>query len=106
MKRPRLKKWAKWACTLAAVVCVGLAALSGFYTFGARTGSMDGSSYWRVNLCQGGLSVVCAHALQAPGFKPGLQWDWAPAPGWYWGFEKPLRDKGWIGGVWIDRKLL
>src|SRR4051812_35338275 len=101
MKRPRLKKWAKWACTLAAVVCVGLAALSGFYSFGARATSADGLRCWGVGLQQGCLYVTAAQWLGPYGYKPRLQWDWAPSMGWQWGFEKSLRENGWIAGVSI-----
>jgi hypothetical protein len=55
MKRPRLRKWAKWACTLAAVLAVGLAVSTRFYSLSLEVPVNGGSDSLFVSACTGRL---------------------------------------------------
>src|SRR4051812_32383753 len=85
MKRRRLRKWAKWACTLAAVVTLGVAALSRFYwcTWSRMCHSGEDLRY-----------VVAGRGLLWAGAIDGLRgligtsnpgWSFQRSSGWSWG---------------------
>src|SRR4051812_21836691 len=77
MKRPR-RKWAKWACTLAAVVCVGLAVFSGLHKWQRISLANDGETVWLVELDAGLLRVqgIDNGSLFSVSKATISGWDW------------------------------
>jgi hypothetical protein len=75
MKRPRVRKWAKWACTVAAVVAVTVASLSAFLS------------------CTRVVSRSKPRLFRSIALKGGLLWV-SESDGWGW--EVPTTDSGWI----------
>src|SRR4051812_35416081 len=104
MKRPRLKRWGKWACTLAAVLMVGLAVFSRFWGITYAAVFTDGDVL-----------------LNAEGKAGGIIWYWQSGGieqesagqsrllltqprAWLWGFHDEMVDAqiadGWHAGLW------
>jgi hypothetical protein len=100
MRRGRFGTWAKWACTLAAVVAVGVAVASGVRSCGVHFGSMSGR--WGCSVqAERGTLVLLIMGDQAPvGRQRRLYLDCETAKEWRWGTEEDMRFLGWVGGVW------
>jgi hypothetical protein len=71
MRRRRFKTWAKWACTAAAAMTVGLAAVSGLYPNVVVFISSDGTVDWTVSATEGMLILDMWHG--APGQNAALR---------------------------------
>src|SRR5436190_21066945 len=82
MKRPRLRKWAKWACTTAAMLCISVAVASRFWKVGYARCADGRMGYRGVGFGAGLLTVLWNGDPQ-----PLLQLGWVvePAYTWYWG---------------------
>jgi hypothetical protein len=107
MKRPRLRKWAKWACTVAAGAAVALAVFSKYYKCRYAITSNSGDT-WRSTGVAGGL----IWATQSDGWRrtpspPPLGWEMGPADRWYWGLAGEMNPPGavwdWHAGVCYAR---
>src|SRR5262245_1847116 len=100
MKRRRLRKWAKWACTDLAVATFTTAVLSGFYSVRCARVSADQSSVRFMILRQGQLTLG---KLDGPPLTPLPQWTVQPWRGWCWGFSGEVRPEGllryWHAGL-------
>jgi hypothetical protein len=93
MRGRRFRTWAKWWCTLAAALAVGVAVFSKFYWVDRVSISSDGATIRSVRIREGLLSWYR--------FKPGLpdpdarryaekyggapQWTASRTNGWFWG---------------------
>jgi hypothetical protein len=97
MTRRRLRKWAKWAFTLAAAAAAGLAIFSGLYWSRWTTVLNQASTLRFVRLSAGLLTIeeiddksVAGSAVWAPWQKewsPAWDWglSWNATPPWYLG---------------------
>src|SRR6516164_6905333 len=96
MRRRRLLRWAQWACTLAAVLAVGVAVASRFWRCEFYTSE---PGHWALVERQGLLSVSYTSFAQ-PG--RGL-WIVERFPGWDWGLADEVPrvrySPDWHGGV-------
>jgi hypothetical protein len=97
MKRPRLRKWAKWTCTLAAGAVVGVAVFSGFYGLSYYTTSNSGDTWWHVSVSSGKMLAGRLGGWRRSSMPPPLGWNVRWSPGWYWGYsgEESPSSKGW-----------
>src|SRR5436190_18167174 len=93
MRRRRFRTWAKWACTLAAVLSLAVAVFIGFYLVRCMWASGDGAST-RFFLVHGGLVRVGNLDGLLPEF--GLKYDFTfrRFDGWYWGTQKEFSSSG------------
>src|SRR4051812_28961393 len=85
MKRPRLSRWAKWACTLAAISLVSITVLTQWWDIYWNS-PIRGTEQWQVELAGGRFWVV--HILS---WKPIAQ-GWRVLPSqesWHWGWTDP-----------------
>jgi hypothetical protein len=116
MRRRRVRTWAKWACTLAAVAAVGVAVASRFYRFGVTVAPPTEFPCWHIHVRAGLLTV---HREVTPEFSYDgtivTQWYFHRNDAWSWGlgglYELPssgvwragmilARDScGWIAGL-------
>jgi hypothetical protein len=96
MKRPRLRKWAKWACTLVSVALTGVAVASGFYScswigLGAAyrsAGIRTGTVFYHEFHVMGGAPVPGWHIDRDLGWTLGLSGtDVRSCPGIRWAWE-------------------
>jgi hypothetical protein len=123
MRRRRFTKWAKWACTLAAVVCVGVAVFSRFYLMRAYRFGDDDKALWLIDL-EGGL--LCG--ARVPGVRPdevghqprfsvqrSARWSWgltsdgSAIPGslkWHCGILCNRLNPGWSVGMSVVYPVL
>src|SRR5438552_233747 len=95
MKRPRLKKWAKWACTLAAGVSLALALFSRFCSCGYGATSNHGRTFWFAGVDGGLLSAVEVDLSGSVNRSTGGEWKVARAAPWRWGCEDEASPSGW-----------
>ena len=75
MRRRRFTRWAKWACTLAAVLCVGAGVVSYFFEFGFYAQY----SYSSTLATWGCLHVCVDRRPSAPPFWCGVRCGWGHA---------------------------
>jgi hypothetical protein len=106
MRRRRFRTWAKWACTLAAVVAVGVAAVSVFYSgelFWAWPGGHRVVGLW---FDRGLLCAIDNRDLGAA--DVASSWESTPHvhAGWCWGWSAEMRmdtgEPGWRAGVMYE----
>src|SRR4051794_33035365 len=86
MKRPRLKKWAKWTCTLAAGAAAGLAGFSGLYVVTSSSYNSWTHEYRHCALGGGALWVYWADCPSAPTTFVGEGWSIERRAPWTWNF--------------------
>jgi hypothetical protein len=107
MKRPRLRKWAKWACTLGAVVAVGVAAFSGFYSCSYGCVRKKGLSLRWVWLGAGQVGAWDESIPLGMSFPQEPRWKVVQRIRWRWGFKEvpglPGSDADWHAGVLYGR---
>jgi hypothetical protein len=107
MKRPRLRKWAKWACTIAAVLAAGLAVFSRFYKFQAFGFFRNDSVLWVVSVDRGLLYAGMVVGVRPVDVASLKRWKVARYSGWYWGTKGDTRYASprstWNGGVLWSR---
>src|ERR1043166_6728098 len=87
MRRRRFRTWAKWACTLAAGLCVTAAVVSGFWLVEYANLSRDGNTVWWVGV-RGGMVVVerQSNLLEYGG---GVWGGWIARRSHYWTWGLP-----------------
>jgi hypothetical protein len=99
MRRRRILRWAKWACTLAAVVAVGVAVLSTLCACRYIVVSKDGRSANTFLLCAGLIEID--HVNDWPSVSawaaPGLLTSRPQSGHWFWGLS---RESGLVGSQW------
>jgi hypothetical protein len=89
MRWRRLRKWAKWGCTVAAVLAAALAVFSGFYRYRWSRVSTDGLTAWITQVGDGALRVLVIHDRNASELRThshsslerSEHWAWGP---WTW----------------------
>lgn len=86
MRWGRFRKWAKWGCTVAAGVAVGLAAFSRFYWFRYATMSSDARVWFTGGLGVGVFYFSKDSAAWPSGLRPEVGWFVERRRDWYWGF--------------------
>jgi hypothetical protein len=106
MKRPPLKKCAKWACTLAAGAAVALAVFSAFYEGGLYWTPKQGPRIFGLWFDRGLLRAL---DNSRPGIRPTKhRWcrpqDYAR---WYWGWSEEMKrtdtaETEWHAGVMFE----
>ena len=103
MKRPRLRKWAKWTCTLAAGACVALAVFSRFYAWQYSTTSASGDTWWQVGVSSGQVVALRIDGTRSIHVARSLGWHVWRLPRWYWGYAGEVSPEGpiltWHAGV-------
>jgi hypothetical protein len=87
MKRPRLRKWAKWTCTLAAGAAVTLAVFSRFCLWGYSTTGNSGDTLWSLGVASGQVLILRMDGLRAERVSPPVGWEMRWSPHWYWGYS-------------------
>jgi hypothetical protein len=103
MKRRRLRKWAKWTCTLAAGAAVALAVFSRFARCWDSFYTRGGNDLWTVVLGAGQLVVQRTDVGLYGMGQPSTGWHMEWAPEWRWGYSgevlpyDPSWD--WHGGI-------
>src|SRR3982751_5085826 len=85
MKRPRLRKWAKWACTLAAAILAGVTIVGAFFRCGWHGTTADGSIYRTVMIEWGTLRVVDYYGLSKSELPKSSSLFLQRSAGWGWG---------------------
>src|ERR1043165_1747477 len=85
MKRRRLKTWAKWACTVAAGVCIAAAVVSRFWIVEYTWYAHSGTRYRLVGFGGGLFWVLWGDDFRRydVALEPG--WVVGRADSWYWG---------------------
>jgi hypothetical protein len=103
MRWRRLRKWAKWTCTLAAGAAVALAVFSRFYRCGYGATTNSGSTVWHVRVDSGQMLAVRIGGLPNGPLPMPLGWKMWWSPHWYWGYwgeETPYAvEFAWHAGV-------
>jgi hypothetical protein len=87
MKRPRLRKWAKWTCTLAAGAAVALAVFSRFYGWGYATTSNSGDTLRSSGVYSGQMLAQRWDGFRNARVPPPLGWNMRRTHNWYWGYS-------------------
>ena len=110
MKRPRLKKWAKWGCTLAAVLVAGFATSTRFYSYSLEFPANGGRDLRFVSVCTGRLWVGEYRNVPPQGQVAGPDWNMGRYSGWHWCLVPDPSDIGaegaWHWGVlWSSNQL-
>lgn len=98
MRRERLRRWAKWGCTLAAVLVVGLAGFSLFRS--ASYASKNGKTVWIIVIGGGLLVFQEGDSAFVPSGRQG--WLVRRAFEWSWGMNGTLA-VGSGGIIWERR---
>src|SRR4051812_37918089 len=108
MRRPRLRKWAKWACTLAAAMALGVAVFSGLYRLEAVIAPPEEFPLWRIRVEEGEVLLqrekTTAFNVESDEMMP--DWQVKRHVGWRWGLRGPdnVRSRGdWHAGVLWSR---
>jgi hypothetical protein len=101
MKRPRLRKWAKWACTLAAGVAVGAAVFSRFYSYRWHVVASDKSSQRATGLGEGLLWSAHLNGVMPQDATRSML---KRAEGWRWGLASDSPGSMWRGGLCCTRR--
>jgi hypothetical protein len=103
MKRRRLRKWAKCACTLAAVLAVGVAVASGFCSAMYLHVSSDRRTARSVTVVGGELwfHEMSHYDWLGLGMQEGWS-TWGASP-WSWRIGGTSTTPGWRGGIFWDR---
>jgi len=106
MKRPRLRKWAKWACTLVAGATVALAVLTTFWCVSFRSVSRDGDVYSVTEVRSCVLYDAWVSGLRLTAESGLRRWVVQRTGRLSWGLANPLQLTGladkWHGGVLYD----
>jgi hypothetical protein len=109
MKRPRLRKWAKWACTAAALLAAGIAIGSRFFWWRCVAFREKGTVLRMIDLGGGLLQVYDIHsemAVQSVNEENTL----VMCPQWSWGLSGqqtgPFVGGDWRWGVYYKRDSL
>jgi hypothetical protein len=99
MKWRRLRKWAKWACTLAAAVIVGAAVFSLFsYAIYAQVSS-DGKTARIVAISGGRLGFQVRRGYDMMGTPISMGWSTQDPVPWSWGMtDHGTTTPKWHGG--------
>jgi len=107
MKRPRLRKWAKWTCTLAAGAAVVLAVGSRFYTCGGCVVSVLGNVERYARIGCGLIEFGRTEDWLFRSRQPETGWYVMRTGGWYWGYAGEVGILGelpdWRAGVLYRR---
>jgi hypothetical protein len=103
MRRRRFRTFAKWACTLAAVVAVGLAVFSRYYTCEWEVVQPAKARSWNVAF-GGGLIWFMGRSQWQRVQKPvWFQWRMSRCHAWHWGRSGELAQAGsdmdWHAGI-------
>ena len=102
MKRARLTKWAKWGCTVTAMLAMGLAVFSGFYRFRVFRFCRNDTALWTVSIHRGllrmgmvgGVSPADVGRFSLLKLERNSGWDWG-TNGEAWATASAT----WNGGV-------
>jgi hypothetical protein len=84
MKRARLRRWSKWACTLAAGVAAGLAVFSAFWGIGYVSVSGDGDVYWCTSVEAGLITCYRQSDFAELGYPGGSRFWFSRTGAWHW----------------------
>jgi hypothetical protein len=87
MRRRRVRTWAKWAATLAAVLAVGVAISSGLCSWGYRTTTADGDTLWSVGVEAGRITSRRVDGMSEVSVPPAVGWHMGWYRHWYWGYS-------------------
>jgi hypothetical protein len=87
MWRRRLRKWAKWACTVAAMLAVGVAVFSRFSMLGYGSVSNTGNTCWSVWAYHGQTFALSADHSGEPSGSTPTAWREGLSSGWWWGYS-------------------
>lgn len=93
--------WAKWACTVAAVVAVTLAVFSRFFGCWYSFATNYGNTEWSVGLDAGQLWLGRTDGWLFRNEKAGTGWSLEWSPQWRWGYSGEITG----GYVWLDWHL-
>jgi hypothetical protein len=103
MRWRRLRKWAKWTCTVVAVLAVGQAVVSRFFAWDYHTSSNSGDSVWTVRIGTGQVLVIRWEEVGQRNLKLPSEWRGWWESYWYWGYpsEKSPYDRlfTWHAGI-------
>ncbi len=95
MRRSRLRSWAKWGCTVAAALMVGLA---GFNLFRSVIYcSRNGITGWLLFIEGGRIQVAVFDDAKAEKSVP-KGWSIEGSPSWSWGMNDQIDGIKWRGG--------
>jgi hypothetical protein len=103
MKRPRLRKWAKWMCTLAAGAIVTLAVFSRFYAWRYSTTGNPVDTRWTLAVFSGQAWLARVDRAPVDDAQTELGWSVWRYDDWCWGYageDNPYTRTGtWHAGV-------
>src|SRR5262249_40440186 len=107
-KRRRLRRWAKWACTLAAVLALTFAMLTRFWSLQYVLCSEDRTDIRVLEIGTGLLSVTRIVVSRPLPPVPSADWGIAGCHAWHWGLqvEGPVTGLTWpwrAGICWDSR---
>src|SRR5436190_638693 len=86
MKRPRLKKWAKWTCTLAAGAAVALAVVSRFDCWVFSVKSNSGRKSWSLGILSGRAWLARVDNVSTDDQEAKWGWRAWRYDDWCWGY--------------------
>ena len=89
MRWRRFRKWAKWACTVAAGAAVGLAVLTRFFSASVEH-SNGGGKEWFGSACTGRLWIGEYRDVPPHSRWLGWRWDFGRYEGWDWSMRPDL----------------
>jgi hypothetical protein len=87
MTRRRLRKWAKWTCTLAAGAAVALAVFSRFVRCWDSFATNNGNTEWMIGLEAGQLSIERTDGWLFRNDQASSGWYMEWNPHWRWGYS-------------------